>query len=182
VLENGPVYEKLLSSIEKFQYRIAKKVGKSQYALRDHWDASLEDNWISALCRILIGIRRYGHGGAILISDRDVDLRPKYSLQYNRLAKALLREGILLVNSTTTSDVIYENFLEKHADYIPASLYLSKFVDEAALDDSRNEITGCIRFISSLSRVDGLIWMKHDLSLQGFGVENHFKERARSRV
>jgi hypothetical protein len=36
---------------------------------RGHWDKSLADLWISTLCRILIGIRKYHHGGAILISD-----------------------------------------------------------------------------------------------------------------
>jgi hypothetical protein len=171
VLEDGPIHSKLLPSIMKFRNHIAKKAGKTQYALRDHWDVSLESNWISALCRILIGIRHYGHGGAILISDSDVGLRPKYSLQYTRLAKSLLREGILLVKTTNTSDAINENFLEKDEDYIPMNLYLDESVDGAELEDIRNEITGCVRFISSLSRVDGLIWMKHDLSLQGFGVE-----------
>jgi len=171
VLESGPVYEKLLPSIRKLQGRIAKKVGRNQYDLRGHWDESLEDNWISALCRILIGIRRYGHGGAILISDSDVGLKPKYSLRYPRLAKSLVREGILLVQVTASSDIISENFLDNDADHIPVSLYLDESVDNDELEDTRNEITGCIRFISSLSRVDGLIWMKHDLSLEGFGVE-----------
>ncbi|MGA3034196.1 MAG: hypothetical protein ABSD70_12990, partial [Terracidiphilus sp.] len=39
------------------------------------------------------------------------------------------------------------------------------------LEDTNNEITGCVRFLSSLSRVDGLVWLKSDLTLQGFGVE-----------
>jgi Probable sensor domain DACNV len=171
VLQNGPVHEKLLPSIRGFQNRIARKVGRSQYDLRGHWDESLEDMWVSALCRILIGIRRYGHGGAILISDRNIGLKPKYSLQYPRLAKSLVREGILLVQSTASSDIIYEECLDENEDHIPASLYLDESVAKAELEDTQNEITGCIRFIGSLSRVDGLIWMKHDLSLQGFGVE-----------
>ncbi len=171
VLEGGPVHEKLLPSIREFQGRIAEKVGKSQYDLRGHWDESLEDNWISALCRILIGIRRYGHGGAILISDTKASLTPKYALQYPRLAKSLVREGILLVQNTASSDVVYEEFLDKDADHIPVSLYLDESINKDELEDTQNEITGCIRFISSLSRVDGLIWMTHDLSVQGFGVE-----------
>ncbi len=169
VLENGPVHEKLLTSITRFQSRIAKKVG-NQYDLREHWNASLEDMWVSALCRILIGIRRYGHGGAILISNNRVGLKPKYSLQYNRLAKSLLRGGVLLVESTTLSDAILQ-FLDEGAAQLPANLYSDDSVAALVLEETRNEITGCIRFIASLSRVDGLIWMNDDLSVQGFGVE-----------
>lgn len=38
------------------------------------------------------------------------------------------------------------------------------------LEGIRCEITGSVRFISSLGRVDGLVWLKHDLTLNGFGV------------
>lgn len=171
VLQTGPVHEKLLPSIRNFQNRVANKFERTQYDLRTHWNESLEDRWVSALCRILIGIRRYGHGGAILISDSHVGLKPKYSLEYPRLAESLFREGILLVQSTATSDVIYEKFLDKQLDHIPSTLYLDNSIETSELEDTQNEVTGCIRFITSLSRVDGLIWMKHDLSLQGFGVE-----------
>jgi hypothetical protein len=119
VLENGPVHEKLQAPIKRFRNRIAKQVGSDQYRSRGHWDRSLEALWISALCRILISIRRYAHGGAILLTDSHVGLRPKYSLQYPRLAESLVREGVLLVQSTAWSDVIHEEFLEPHADELP---------------------------------------------------------------
>ncbi len=168
-MENGPIHDKLLTSIRQFQIQIAEKVG-DQYRLRDHWNESLEDMWISALCRILIGIRRYGHGGAVLISNNKIGLKSKYSLRYDRLAKALLRGGALLVENTTFSDEIHQ-LLDEDEEQIPVSLYLDDAVTENDLDDTRNEITGCIRFIASLSRVDGLIWMNPDLSVRGFGVE-----------
>lgn len=54
---------------------------------------------------------------------------------------------------------------------VPVELYLDQaiFADEA--DDFRDEITGCVRFVSSLSCVDGLVLMTPDLSVMGFGVE-----------
>jgi hypothetical protein len=33
------------------------------------------------------------------------------------------------------------------------------------------EVTGCVRFLASLSGVDGLIWLDSNLCLRGFGVE-----------
>ena len=133
VLQNGPVHEKLLPSIRKLQNRVAKKVGRTQYELRGHWDESLESEWVSALCRILISIRRYGHGGAILFSNTKVGLKPKYSLQYSRLAKSLIREGILLVQSTASSDIIHKKFLHEHKDPIPQPIYLDESVANAKL-------------------------------------------------
>src|SRR6202023_2512730 len=106
-----------------FQNCIAKNVGNAEYDSRDHWDASLEGNWRSALCRILICIRHYGHGGTVLLSDSHVGLSPKYSLQYSRLAESLIREGILLVQSTTSSDVIQEEFLDPGSNHFPMELY-----------------------------------------------------------
>jgi hypothetical protein len=70
VLQHGPIREKLLPAISAFRNRVATNVGKSAYDVRSHWDGSFEHSWISTLSRILIGIRRYGHGGALLLSDQ----------------------------------------------------------------------------------------------------------------
>ena len=47
---------------------------------------------------------------------------------------------------------------------------------EDYIEDYRGEITGCVRFISSLSCVDGLILAAPDLSIKGFGVEIRTKK------
>ena len=39
------------------------------------------------------------------------------------------------------------------------------------LNDTNDELTGCVRFLASLSRVDGLIWLDSHLRLKAFGVE-----------
>jgi hypothetical protein len=50
-------------------------------------------------------------------------------------------------------------------------LHLRESLSNQELRDSNEEVTGCIRFLTSLSRVDGLIWLDGDLCLRGFGVE-----------
>ena len=170
VLQSGPVHGKLSSSIQTLQSRVAEKTGQQNYQIRDHWDNSLEDFWISTLCRILIGIQRYGHGGAVLIANDGTGLTPKYLLDYRRLTESMVRYGVLRVKESIYSDKISEEYLPQDAD-IPIDLYLNEGVAENELRDTNNEITGCIRFLSSLSRVDGLIWLHPDLSLRGFGVE-----------
>jgi hypothetical protein len=171
VLQQGPVHNKLMPCISKLIESVRQKVGREEYDRRGHWDGSLEDIWISALCRILIGIRHYSHGGALLISDSITGLAPKYSLTYPRLAEAVTRAGILNVQNTAYSDAIQEDYLDTDLDSLPSSLYLREYVTRTDLKETEDEITGCIRFLSSLSRVDGLIWLNTDLSLKGFGVE-----------
>jgi hypothetical protein len=171
VFQSGPVHSKLLKPIKEFQKRVRKEVGSELYKERDHWDNTLEENWISALCRILIGIHKYQHGGAVLISDVEEGLNPKYSLEYDRLAEALFRSSVLSIRHTAHSDRIHEEYLDKDEDEMPVSLYLDESVEGTQLNDTQDELTGCVRFLASLSRVDGLIWLDSQLQLKAFGVE-----------
>jgi len=170
VFESGPIHSKLMRSITLFQERARKRVGSALYDRRGHWNASLEKLWISALCRILIGIQKYHHGGAVLISDDDSELNVKYSLSYSRLADALLRAAVLRIRHTSFSDTIYDTYLQE-TDDIPSDVYLEESVSRTELKDTNDEVTGCIRFVTSLSRVDGLILLDSGLGLKGFGVE-----------
>ncbi len=176
VFQSGPVHSTLMRSIRAFQNRARRKVGNALYDERAHWDESIERIWVSALCRILIGIQKYHHGGAVLISDVGVGLNAKYSLSYGRLADALFRAAVLQIQNTAHSDEIYGEYLEAEADEIPTHLYLDESVTQDLLEDTNNEITGCIRFLASLARVDGLIWLDSSLRLKGFGVEITIRE------
>jgi hypothetical protein len=171
VFQSGPVHSKLVKSIQEFQKQVRKEVGVKLYREREHWDNTLEQNWISALCRILIGIHKYQHGGAVLLSNNDAGLNPKYILRYDRLADALFRSSVLSIKHTSYSDIIHEKYLDEDIDEIPTDLYLSELVDGTELNDTNDELTGCVRFLASLSRVDGLIWLDFKLSLRAFGVE-----------
>ena len=171
VFESGPVHSKLMRSIKIFQQKVRKKVGDDVYDERGHWDASLEYRWISAICRILIGIHRYQHGGAVLISNVSSGLNPKYSVAYARLTDALFRASVLRIKHVSYDDLIFEKYLEKKSDEIPVGLYLDKTVSGDELRDAEDEVTGCVRFLASLSRVDGLIWLDSSLRLKAFGVE-----------
>jgi hypothetical protein len=51
------------------------------------------------------------------------------------------------------------------------ALYFAERVEEGAKRDSQSALAGCIRFIASLSRVDGLVLMSSDLNVLGFGTE-----------
>jgi hypothetical protein len=170
VFQTGPVYRKLMPWVEQYQQKVIKRGDSTAYESRDHWDDSLEDLWISTLCRLLIQIQRYGHGGTVLISDSRKHLTAKYSLKYSRLGDALVRLGVLEMSKTFYSDQIMDKCVEQDID-VPIDLYLDESVASGYYQDTSNELTGCIRFLTSLSRVDGLLWLDSNLSLQAFGVE-----------
>ena len=171
VFQGGPVYDKMIPWMGRYRERVIKKADPNGYSSRDHWDDSLDDLWVSTLCRLLIGIQRYGHGGAVLISDNSEGLSSKYSLRYPRLSEALVRLGIHQINATFYSDKIFEDYIDQDVDDMPVGLYLDEAVESDELDDTKDELKGCIRFLTSLSRVDGLLWFDSDLQLRGFGVE-----------
>jgi hypothetical protein len=84
--------------------------------------------------------------------------------------------GTQEIRKTFYSDEIFEKYIDTHADQMPVELHLDESVTMDEFDDSRNELKGCIRFLTSLSRVDGLLWLDSDLCLRGFGVEITLKE------
>lgn len=176
VFDKGPIQRKMMPWVEKYRLRVKENVGEVAYGARDHWEESLNDLWVSTLCRLLIGIHRYHHGGAVLISDDPADLAVKYSLEYPRLKDALVRLGTQEILKTFHSDEIFENYIDKHCSQMPVELHRDESVAVDEFEHSRNELKGCLRFLTSLSRVDGLLWLDSDLRLRGFGVEITLKD------
>jgi hypothetical protein len=173
VLQAGPAHEKLLTAIRGFKSRIKSMVGRKRY---DEFgsDTLAENEWITALSRVLMGIQRYGHGGAVLLSNGSKGLAPRYSLEYPRLTEALDRVSANeLLDSLFTSSIYCDYVAHTEVDdkvEVPAILLIDQNLAREHVKESRNELKGCVQFLSSLARVDGLIWLKHNLSLKGFGV------------
>jgi hypothetical protein len=151
-LDYGPVNKKLSRQIEIFQSKVKRLVGDAEYDRRGHWNAGLQDEWITALSRILIGVKRYGHGGAVLLSDKSDGLTARYDLKYPRLSDALDRLASLSILRTSLSDNIHEKYLDsapsKHS--LPLSLYRSEKSIRNEIEETQDEITGGVRFLSSL--------------------------------
>ncbi len=171
VFEEGPVHARLAQFVRQYQRMVRDRVSKKEYKGREHWPISLEDQWITSVCRLLIGIKRYGHGGAVLISDEGADLKPKYHLRYPRLIEALVSLGAATIRETYLRDQIWAQYAEASKPEMPTKLHRDYSRLNWEVEEATNQVTGCIRFLTSLSRVDGLIWLDSRLHLQGFGVE-----------
>lgn len=186
VFSGGPVRETLNTGIISYIEEVKQEITDVIYNQRDHWDQSLSRYWISSLCRLLLRIQNYRHGGAILITPDDSfdGLDIKYRIDYERLKRALKTRAIATINETFASDEIHANYLPTEEDHeyypdtneIPINLYLDEVVNKYHKSESRSELDGTIWFISLLSRVDGLILMTPNLEVKGFGVEIKYSE------
>lgn len=172
VFWSGPISRRLSGAISESIKKVSDRLDhENAIAPDDGWVEMLTDKWIGTLCRILISIQRYRHGGALLISSSRADVDIKYRLNYTRLPDALVGLGISEIKTWRARRRIVDEHYDRHKRTVPMDLYLDERIYEADTGDFEKEITGSVRFISSLSCVDGLVLATPDLVIKGFGVE-----------
>lgn len=174
IFSKGPIKDALSEGILRHLELVKEHVDKEAFNISDSWDNSLTQYWYATICRMILRIKSYKHGGALLISKNPTKskLNIKYPILYDRLKNALVQRSIKLIEIANASDQIYELLKEDDIpDGIPTDLYLDETVLNDQLNSIRSEIDGSLWFISLLSRVDGLILMDEHLSVRGFGVE-----------
>ena len=172
VLAEGPIRDSLQPGIRAFLAAIRGALPRGVYERRADREASLTGEWLSAFSRLLLGVYRLRHGGAVLItpgaSRRGLDV--KYEIGYGRLRSALQAEALVRIRQTDVRGRIAGEYLERNADAIPVELYREEGACARQGEKQQNELAGTIRFISLLTRVDGLVLMDHHLGVHGFGV------------
>lgn len=180
-LGSGPIFEALRPGFENHVAAVRAVVATEVYEDRDHWDLSLESQWMQTLARVLLRIRGMGHGGAVLITpDKSgTGLDVKYKIVYPRLPQALHRSGLARIASTHASDLIMVA-LEAEESQIDLDCCLEESVARDEEERAESEIDGVLWFIACLSRVDGLVLMGPDLSVRGFGTMIAVEDAPRS--
>ncbi len=164
----GPIQSILQQAIKPVLRRVEAEVGSVVFQKRAHWPESISADWRKTLVRILLGVQGYGHGGAILLTSNNSALRFKHRIGYVRLRDALRRLAIETIVRCNAEDEIGE-LLDTHEQLMPVHLHLDESVASSNEADTEDEVTGCIRFIASLSRIDGLVVMDRELAVRGYG-------------
>jgi hypothetical protein len=169
VLWAGPVHELLVGGLRSYLAETAAKA--PQHVPPEVFEAELLMRWINAICRVLMNIQRYRHGGGLLITPSTTldGLNVKYKIRYDRLLKAL--RG--MVETQLTAPKLYSD-APGDDDVNHAVLpYLlgGESVFDRQLVERMKEVLGAVRFIASLSCVDGFVLLDQRMVVHGFGVE-----------
>lgn len=170
VFEFGPISEFLKSKCAYSEKLMEKIIG---YSVTEEDLEELNKlvylTVIQAISRILLRIKNYGHGGAILITTDFVDdLKIKYKIRYNRINSSLKH----IVSSISDNELLADRVKDqkRKGKQMPIELHNDCDNSELYIEDAYNELIGAIRFVSSLSCVDGLVLLSPLLTVNGFGT------------
>ncbi len=169
VLWAGPVHELLVNYLRG--YLVDTDAKRPDQIAPEMLEAELLMRWINAICRILMNIQRYRHGGGLLITpQQNLDaLNVKYKIRYDRLLKSLrgMVESQLLSSMTTPGLPLLDETTEAILPYVMEG----ENVLHRDLVERMKEVLGAVRFIASLSCVDGFVLLDRRMVVHGFGVE-----------
>lgn len=172
VFKRGEVKE-LLEELSVEHKEAVKKYLQKEFPSDDFvfWESFSENLIKETLSRILLRIQNYQHGGAVLISnDTKADLDIKYSISYIRLSDAIDKIAELTIANSNYSNEVHSDFLDEEKDDLPIGLYLDENVSSFEKNEAKDELKGAVRFVASLSCVDGLVLMDTNLKVVGFGT------------
>jgi hypothetical protein len=212
-LWNGPLSTSLNPHVRRFQNDIRRKVGDFLYKSAGKWfegtdelwrcsedfGSELRDMWLGTLCRVLLRIRNYRHGGALILCPRKStgDLNIKYSIVYRRISDSLrqyaaahicqqfieteARQGrlkSLQMEGKPVAGFGYfvtpdgrENIFMQEVPLLEHDVLFRSWHYLALRADTRVALAGAVGLAASLSRVDGAILLQNGLDVGGFGVE-----------
>ena len=168
VLWSGPVHDLLVDCLRSY---LTDASGETvDPAAGGELENELLMRWINSICRILMNIQHYRHGGGLLITPQgSLDgLNVKYKICYDRLLRSLraMVESQLAYLSTAAPEAGAGELADVLPYGGPAATALSR-----ELGEHKNEVLGAIRFIASLSCVDGFVLLDRRMVVHGFGVE-----------
>jgi hypothetical protein len=151
--------------------KLANRVGKRLSKEGIEFQAKPLYAWTTSLCRLILRIQNYRHGGALLITpDRELSgLKVRHALSYTRFRTAI-------EDKVFFEELYHRAWKEARKRWqsdlpIPTDVHLDEVVCKDDLKDARLELDGAIWFISLLSRVDGLVLLTPEFDIRGFGVE-----------
>lgn len=167
VLWSGPVHELLVSNLRN--YLVDTRAKTPGHIPPDELENELLLRWLNSICRILMNIQHYRHGGGLLVTPHTTldALNIKYKIRYDRLLKSL--RGMVEHQFPAPTDAAAPAEVAAGSHLLPYAAPASSYHDKLA--EHKNEVLGAIRFIASLSCVDGFVLLDRRMVVHGFGVE-----------
>lgn len=173
VLWDGPVYQCLKDNLNSILFdKKTCEIEESLLPLVELVQDELLVRWQNVICRVLFNIQQYGHGGGLLIVPRcpAKNVNVKYQHRYDRLPRALFRLAENQILKRQAAQQIADS-CQTPTDLLACGIHFDALQHQLRLNDLKRELLGCIRFVASLSRVDGFVLLDKSLVVHGFGVE-----------
>jgi hypothetical protein len=172
VFERGPIWDLLRPGILNSLATVEERLMQEGVELK----IKPLYEWTTSLCRLILRIQNYRHGGALLLTPdtKRIGLKVRHALDYLRLRTAI--ENKIYFAELTYKANRETGKLWNRDKPIPIDLYLDELVNDDDLRDARSELDGAIWFVSLLSRVDGLVLLTPEFDVKGFGVEINIQD------
>lgn len=173
VIRSGPIHELLKASMRSTYGSFTELDPSKGLSANHEIENELLTRSLNAICRILLNIQQYRHGGGVLITPDSTPraANVKYKLHYDRLPKAIASFVRAQLTRKRLQRDIADHFRGRDRSALPRRLHEDHKTQRGQLETHKNEILGCVRFIASLSRVDGFVILDKSLVVHGFGVE-----------
>ena len=174
VLWQGPVHELLVGHLQHYLATLPRETPPG--VPRTELESELLMRWLNSICRILMNIQHYRHGGGLLITPEATleGLNVKYSVRYDRLLKSLCSMVEKLLSASTGALGAGRPRRRRRRSSTRITSFLMPCRRRRRvnhLGEHKNEVLGAIRFIASLSCVDGCVLLDRHMVVHGFGVE-----------
>lgn len=136
----------------------------------EEMSASLFEAWANMVSRLCIGLRRFGTGGALLITPRPVlnTLQIAHQFPYRRLGDAVILD-VLDDHYMYRTDEQVRNAGKSNS--IPNVIYRRLIFAETDAQDRKEELSGAAKLVTSLAALDGAVVLDPTLAVIGFGTK-----------
>lgn len=174
IFYEGQVKNFLFKGADRLHDEVCKKLNDKKFDKKGHDEDYPRTLYIYFIKRILDRIREKFHGGTLLMIPDEVDINDtrltdriliKYPCEYRKSWEYLIDE---LVRHRKYYDLHFKLYDQK-------SISNKEYEDVSHLeymeDDVEENTANAVRFISSLSSVDGAVVITDRLKLLGFGAE-----------
>ncbi len=174
ILQGGPLGQFFREGSNSFYQEVVADLPGKKYDPDGHDDDYPKRFYYFVIERLLFHIRQKGHGGSVFfvpdyLSHRDSRLLDrlniKYPISYNEVWE-------LMKASVITHHKYYDlHFPMWDGKNLTKENYSKVSILESDQDEIEEALTDCVRFISSLSGVDGAIVITDKFRVLGFGSE-----------
>lgn len=172
VFKYGKVSEIIKSHSQTLVDHVIDTLNNYPFENNSYWTNQVSNIWSQTISRILIRTQNYNHGGSFLITkETSKELDVKHEIEYARVYNSLKSLMEYSIEYNTYSNKLYEDYLDNNTyNDIPVELYLDESVSKNDKIETSNELKGAIRFVASLSCIDGLVILNEQLKVKGFGA------------